>query len=222
MILLDLDGTLTDPAEGITGCIQSALKSMGCPVPDAQCLRGWIGPPLLESFTAWFDATGTRADPELALALYRERFADTGWRENAVYPGIPEALAALRTDGARLLLATSKPRVFAQRIVNHFGLDAWLDRVYGSELDGRRADKVALLAHVIGHAGLNAKECMMIGDREHDMLAARHHGLRAVGVLWGYGSERELRAAGAECLLDEPQQLMGILERCKDDKPRSS
>lgn len=219
-ILLDLDGTLTDPGLGIGRCIAFALEGLGLPLPAPAELRSWIGPPLRHSFARYFENLDVPADPDTALARYRERFGETGIFENELYPGIPDWLAGLAQDGNRLLLATSKPHVYANRIVRHFGLDAWLEGIYGSELDGRRVDKVELLAHVIEREGLDASECMMIGDREHDMLAARFHGMTAVGVLWGYGSERELTLAGAHRLITEPQQLDTILSTCRNDRQK--
>lgn len=208
--LLDLDGTLTDPYPGISACIRQALQQMGIPEPGPDQLRGWIGPPLLDSFARHFRSLGLAADPQLALSLYRERFASRGLFENSVYPGVAESLAKLRSAGLRLCLATSKPRVYALRIVAHFGLDAWLDECYGSELDGKRSDKVELLEYVLEHEGIAANCCAMIGDRRHDMEAARYHGLRAIGVLWGYGSREELLQAGAEALATEPAELPAL------------
>ena len=202
---------MTDPFPGISRCIVHALTELGLPIPDRDGLRRWIGPPLLDSFRDWFERKKIEADPDAALALYRQRFADIGLYENAVYEGIPEALDALVGAGHSLLLATAKPEVFARRIVAHFSLDRWLQQVHGSELDGRRGNKTELLQHILDEHGLDANLCMMIGDREHDMLAARHHGISAIGVLWGYGSEEELRASGAESLVREPQQLPGII-----------
>ena len=207
--LLDLDGTLTDPFIGISRCIAHALENLGHRVPADNELRSWIGPPLQLSFRAYLESRGG-GDAERAVFLYRERFAATGLYENAVYPGLPEALADLKTRGFRLLLATAKPAVYARRIVDHFGLGALLDGVYGSELDGRRTDKTHLLAHLLAAENVHAGECIMIGDREHDMRAAVHHSMKSAGVLWGYGSARELLESGAERLLDCPADLRKI------------
>jgi phosphoglycolate phosphatase len=203
---------LTDPFKGIARCIEHALSELGLPVPDKHALRPWIGPPLLESFAAWFEYLGVSASPRQALALYRERFAGTGLYENEVYPGIPDVLRQLSDHGYRLILATAKPGVFARPIVDHFGLDRWLAGVYGSELDGRRTDKVELLQFILEREALEPGQCVMIGDREHDMRAARYHGMGAIGVLWGYGSDRELLDSGADRLVTEPQQLTTILD----------
>ena len=219
-IALDLDGTLTDPGEGIFACVRHALRALNLPVPTDDSLRAWIGPPLLGSFTAWYDEIGADKDPHQALALYRERFSAVGLFENEVYPGMEAALDGLREAGHRLYLATSKPEVYARRITSHFGLDTRLQGVYGSELDGRRADKVELLRHILAREGIDPATCAMVGDREYDMRAARAHGMLAVGVLWGYGSQRELEAAGAQALATNPQHLLDILTACRNDKPR--
>lgn len=210
-LLLDLDGTLTDPYEGIATCVLHALRRLHAPEPDAEALRDWIGPPLKASFQAWFDEHGLTVSTERAVAVYRERFATEGWRENRVYEGIPAALDELALRGHRLLVATSKPAVFARRICRHFGLDAPMHAIYGSELDGRRADKGELLAFLLRRENLSANQCMMIGDRKHDMLAARSLGVAAMGVLWGYGDRPELEASGAQHLVSEPQQLSIII-----------
>jgi phosphoglycolate phosphatase len=201
--IFDLDGTLTDPKLGITRSIQYALERLGEPVPQADALTWMIGPPLIRSFAK---LVGEVAAPE-ALALYRERFSTVGLSENAVYPGIPEALAQLRAQGVRLFVATSKPHVYARPIVEHFGLSAYFEAVYGSELDNRNADKADLLRVLIREQALDPREAVMIGDREHDAIGARANGLAAIGVSWGYGSRAELAAAGVAMIADSPDEL---------------
>ena len=205
-VLFDLDGTLTDPREGITRCIAHALERMGVAPPPLDALTFAIGPPLRDSL-AQLLGTRERAAVERALALYRERFADVGLFENAPYAGIHEALAAIRGAGARLFVATSKPHVYAERIVRHFGLDAHFVEVHGCELDGTREDKRDLLAHLLPRHGIAPEHAVMIGDRGVDMRAARHHGVRAVGALWGYGTAEELETAGAHVLCESPAGL---------------
>ncbi len=211
-ILLDLDGTLTDPFDGISRCIIHALENMGLPAPSTVELRGWVGPPLRRSFATYLERVGG-GEAERALALYRQRFGRQGWRENTVYEGIPEVLSTLRMAGHQLLLATAKPRVYAQRIVAHFHLAPHLSAVHGSELDGRHSDKAELIAHILEHEGLAAKQCVMVGDRGDDMRAARDHGIPGVGVLWGFGTADELLAAGAACLAGHPAELAEQLRR---------
>lgn len=203
--MLDLDGTLTDPAEGITRCIQHALQRLDRPVPGRDALLGCIGPPLHASFVELLD--GDESLAHRAVALYRERFGDVGLYENALYPCIDEALNHLRVRGARLFLATSKPTVYARRIVAHFELDRKLEGVFGSELDGRLTNKAELLAHVLERTGCDVRTSVMVGDRRHDAEGARANDVRPVGVLWGYGSRRELIDAGVSGLLDVPADL---------------
>lgn len=204
-LLFDLDGTLTDSRAGIVACIRHALGQMGATaMPDDDALHACLGPPLRGSFASLLD-TGDTAIIDRAIGHYRERFADVGWRENAVYPGITVALAALAARGHRMIVCTSKPAVYARRIVTHFGLDEVLVQVYGSGLDGSLDDKRELLAHLIHGEGLDPSRTRMIGDRHHDVRAARANGTAAVGVLWGYGSRAEL--ADADLLVATPEAL---------------
>ena len=209
-ILFDLDGTLTDPREGITRSIAYALERMGVAPPPLDALTFAIGPPLRRSL-AQLLGDDTPAAVERALALYRERFADVGLFENAVYDGVGAALAALTGSGATLVVATSKPRVYAERIIRHFALDAHFKAIHGCELDGTREDKRDLLAHLLPHHGFDARHAVMIGDRGVDMIAARHHGLAALGALWGYGSREELAQAGAQRFCERPRDLPAVL-----------
>ena len=208
-LLFDLDGTLTDPREGITRCIAHALGRMGLEPPPLDALTFAIGPPLRGSF-AQLLACEDRERIEQAVAHYRERFADVGLFENAIYPGIAEALQEL--GDAQLFVATSKPQVYAERIVRHFGLEAHFLAIHGCELDGTREDKRDLLAHLMEVRGVRASDAVMIGDRGADMRAGRHHGMRALGVRWGYGSDDELREAGAHALCDSPGALAAAIE----------
>jgi phosphoglycolate phosphatase len=207
-VLFDLDGTLTDPREGIVACIQHALASLLRPVPDESALLKFIGPPLRDCFR---ELLGSDDGVEAAVAAYRDRFRAVGMLENAVYEGIPEALATLRTRGARLYVATSKPRVFAERILEHFDLAKHFTATYGSELDGTRSDKRELIAHVLAESRLSPHSTVMVGDRSHDVLGARANAVLPVGVLWGYGSREELTAAGAERLCVDPSELERIV-----------
>ncbi|MES2463249.1 MAG: HAD family hydrolase [Armatimonadota bacterium] len=205
-LLFDLDGTLTDPAEGITRCLTYALEKLGRLVPCESELRACIGPPLQETLPVLL---GTN-DPVLAcdaLGLYRERFSSIGKFENAVYPGIPEALTALCSHGYRLLIATSKPTVYAKDILSYFGLDAFFEGVYGSELSGERSDKTALIKYLLADRGLAADACLMIGDRKQDVVGAHQNGVACIGVLWGFGSQEELTSAGADWLCSLPSHL---------------
>jgi phosphoglycolate phosphatase len=207
-ILFDLDGTLTDPQEGITRCIAHALERLSVEAPPLAELTWAIGPPLRASL-ARLIGTEDRDAVETAIGHYRERFADVGLFENAVYDGIPEVLASLA--GAPLFVATSKPQVYAERILRHFDLDRHFVAIHGCELDGTREDKRDLLAHLLAHHGVDPREAVMIGDRGVDMRAARHHGVAALGALWGYGDEAELREHGAQALCEMPAGLAGAI-----------
>ncbi|HEY8566126.1 MAG TPA: HAD hydrolase-like protein [Beijerinckiaceae bacterium] len=200
--LFDLDGTLTDPKPGITRSIQYALERLGEPVPEADALTWMIGPPLEPSF-AQIVGPGRAAE---AVRLYRERYAVTGLYENEVIPGIPDCLERLRGTH-RLFVATSKPHVYGRRIVEHFGLMRFFEAFHGSELDGTNADKRDLLRHLVAVEGLDPTRTVMIGDREHDVFGAAAVGSPAIGVLWGYGSEAELEAAGAAAIVTEVPEI---------------
>ena len=170
--------------------------------------RGILGPPLRASFVQML---GNEAAADLAVAHYRERFSDIGLYENRVYAGVEEVLTTLRQSGRRLFVATSKPHVYAARIIEHFDLRRHFERVFGSELDGRRADKSDLLAYALKTAAVDSSHAIMIGDRSHDMIGARNNGIRGIGVLYGYGSEQELTAAGASQLCATPKAVLDCL-----------
>jgi phosphoglycolate phosphatase len=211
ILLLDLDGTLSDNYTGIAASIRHALARLdACDPGDAE-LRRCVGPPLRESFARLIvDADTARV--EQAIDAYRERYGQLGWQENVAYPGIGAALEALAAQGTRLFVCTSKPEVFATRIVTHFGFDAFIERVYGADLAGTLDDKRKLLAHLIANESLDPSRCTMVGDRHHDIRAARVNGTCAAGVLWGYGSREEL--ADADRLLEQPAQLTSLVDAC--------
>jgi len=204
-IFFDLDGTLTDPKPGITGSIQYALRKLGRPVPSQDELTWCIGPPLRASFATLL---GGEEHADHAVALYRERFGDVGLFENAVYPDIAQVLASLRQGPRRTFVATSKPHVFATRIIAHFGLSGYFDHVFGSEFDGTRVNKVDLLAYALEQTGADPAQAVMIGDRSHDVIGAKRNGIRAVGVTYGYGTAEELIEAGASHLCASPRAVL--------------
>ncbi len=206
-ILFDLDGTLTDPADGITACIQHALRGLGRSVPSREELLSFIGPPLHVSFR---DLLLDDALTDDAVALYRERFADVGLFENRLYAGIPSLLETLQQDGHTLYVATSKPHVYAERIIEHFDLSRFFSAVHGPEFDGTRSDKAELIAHIVACERLASSDTWMVGDRAFDIAGARANAIRSVGVLWGYGSHEELSDAGATELVDRPSRLPAI------------
>lgn len=203
-IFFDLDGTLTDPKPGITGSIQYALRKLDRPVPSQDELTWCIGPPLRASFAVLL---GGEELADRAVELYRERFGDVGLFENAVYPDIEHMLAELRQAPRRMFVATSKPHVFATRIVAHFGLSGYFDHVFGSELDGTRVNKADLLAYALEQTGVDPAQALMIGDRSHDVIGAKKNGIRAVGVTYGYGTAAELIEAGASHLCASPRAV---------------
>jgi phosphoglycolate phosphatase len=205
-LLFDLDGTLTDSFSGITRSIQHGLRSLGLAAPPAESLRWCIGPPFQESLPILLGATNAHLAGAV-LAKYRERYGSVGLFENEAYPGIENALAELNQRGHRLFVATSKWAVFARRIVSHFGLAKYFCSVDGSESDGTRKNKAELIAHILKREAIAPGEAIMIGDRKHDILGARHNGVAALGVLWGYGSREELEMAGARACLASPKEL---------------
>lgn len=205
-ILFDLDGTLTDPGAGIVSCIRYALERLGRDLPADQALLRYIGPPLRESFGELLN-TSDKCAIDHVVNVYRERYSTIGLLENEVYPGIPEALAKLSERGDTLFVATSKPEIYAQRILEHFGLAGHFRKIWGCELDGTRSDKGELIAHLLKHEKLAPAETLMIGDRSHDAVGARANSIVPVGVLWGYGDEAELTSAQCKTLLSTPSEL---------------
>ena len=206
-IYFDLDGTLTDPFEGITKCILYALDQLGFPHPGDDYLHRCIGPPLYDTFP---DMVGQDLTLR-AVDLYRERFNDVGWCENVPYDGIHDALDRIAKQGHKLFVATSKPHVAARRIVEHFEFAQYFDQVYGCELDGTRANKVELLAYAVAE-NPNAASRTMIGDRKHDLIGATANGMRPIGVAYGYGGVEELLAANADAIAASPDELPTLLE----------
>ena len=201
---LDLDGTLTDPALGITSCIAYALARLNVAVPPASELHFAIGPPLRGTFATLIGSDDTKVI-EQAMVFYRERFADVGLFENVMYEGVPEMLATLKARNIALLLATAKPHVYARRILAHFNILSPFDAVYGSELDGVRQHKGDLLAYLMVQEGIDPRSTVMIGDRHHDIDAAHANGCRAIGGTYGYGCATEL--AHADRLCGSPAQI---------------
>ena len=207
-LFFDLDGTLTDPKPGITGSIQYALEKLDRPVPSRDELTWCIGPPLRASFAALL---GGEELADRAVVLYRERFSDVGLFENSLYPDIPAVLATLAQSPRRMFVATSKPHVFASRIIEHFGLAGYFEHVFGSELDGTRVHKADLLAYALAETGVDPSQALMIGDRSHDVAGAKANGVEAIGVTYGYGSPEELIEAGAADLCASPGAIPQII-----------
>ncbi|SEE09914.1 phosphoglycolate phosphatase [Rhizobiales bacterium GAS191] len=208
-VLLDLDGTITDPARGIIGSVQYALRELGAEVPDFEALRWVIGPPLRPSFE---ELLGSAERVEDAIALYRSRYQGSGGMfEALLYAGIADALRSLATEGYALRLATSKPHVFARPILAHFDVDGHFAAIHGSELDGRNDDKGDLIGHILETDRIDAADAVMVGDRKYDVVGAARHGIATIGALWGHGGQAELVAAGAAALCERPQELPALV-----------
>lgn len=208
-LLFDLDGTLTDPMVGITSSVQYALEKFGIHVRYLKELIPFIGPPLAESFQKFYGFS--KEDAEKAIQYYREYYAPKGIFENEVYEGIPEMLAHLTEAGFTLLVATSKPTVFARKVLKHFGMEDYFFFVGGSELDGSRTKKAEVISYILKTCGIEAKEAIMIGDRRHDIEGGKACGLESVGVLYGYGTEQELTEAGADHIIRTVAELEDYL-----------
>ena len=207
-LFFDLDGTLIDSAEGITRSVSYAFEQLGHPVPSQAELRGWIGPALRTSF---LPLLGDEARVEQAMALYLERYSREGWTELSVYDGVAEMLDAVHGAGHRLAVVTAKNEDNARKILAGLPFGDRFDDVIGSSRDGRLTHKVDLIAEALRRFELSAEQCLMIGDRRMDIEGAREHGMRNIGVLWGFGSEDELREAGAQHLAAAPVQLPALL-----------
>ena len=208
-LLFDLDGTLTDPMVGITSSVQYALEKFGVRVRYLKELIPFIGPPLAESFQKFYGFS--KEDAERAIQYYREYYAPKGIFENEVYEGISEMLAHLTEAGFTLLVATSKPTVFAKKVLKHFGMEEYFSFVGGSELDGSRTKKAEVISYILKICGIRAKEAIMIGDRRHDIEGGKACGLESVGVLYGYGTEQELTEAGADHIIRTVAELEDYL-----------
>lgn len=209
-VLFDLDGTLTDPAEGITASLAHALEKMGVPVPEKSFLTRYIGPPLLDSFAVDFHFS--EEESLRALRFYREYFTARGIFENAMYDGIPTLLKALKERGITVSLATSKPEPYAVRILEHFGIAEYFDYVAGSTLDEKRSKKEEVIRYALDSLGVAAEKTIaMVGDREYDIFGARAVGITPIGVSYGYGTREELEKAGATDVAESVSALAALL-----------
>ncbi len=209
VVLFDLDGTLTDPALGITKSVAYALESFGIHTQDLGELCKFIGPPLKDSFMEYYGFSEEQAIA--GIAKYREYFRETGIYENKLYPGVKEMLEKLKDNGMRLILATSKPKVFADIILEHFDIMKYFELTCGCELDGTRGKKSEVILYAMETAGLSADSTIMVGDRKHDVLGAKEAGIGSIGVLFGYGGYDELREAGADVIVATVWELGEVL-----------
>ena len=207
--LFDLDGTLTDPAIGITNSVMHALEKYDIHVGDRSELYPFIGPPLDYSFKTFYGFTDEQAVQ--AIKYYREYFSVTGLFENSVYEGIPEMLENLKEKGVKIALATSKPYEFSIKILKHFDLYKYFDFFGAATMDGRISKKEDVISTLLDEMGVqNKDEIMMVGDRHHDIDGAKANGLKSAGVLWGYGSAEELEQAGADYVLASSSELLSL------------
>lgn len=214
-LLFDLDGTLTDPKVGITTCVQYALRDLGIEEPDLDKLEPFIGPPLKDSFMEFYGMDGEQADR--AMKKYRERFSTTGLYENEIYPGIADMLRDLKNKGFQLAVASSKPTVFVEKILEHFDIRQYFQAVVGSELDGSRVSKDQVvqeaLRQLFGDRPIICQEVYMIGDRRFDMEGARAMNVESIGVTYGYGGMEELKEARADYIVESVEELHELLLR---------
>lgn len=215
-VLFDLDGTLTDPKEGITKSVAYALEAYGIHVEDLDSLCKFIGPPLKDSFVKFYGFSEEQGYE--AVEKYREYFRPHGVYENKVYAGVDKLLAELKASGKMTILATSKPTVFANTILEHFDLMKYFDVVCGSELDGSRVKKGDVITYALEQVaekdtGFDKSKAVMIGDREHDILGAKENGLDSIGVLYGYGDRAEHEAAGADYIVETVEELIKTLDK---------
>ncbi len=208
--LFDLDGTLTDPFLGITNSVAYSLKHYGINVEDRKELACFIGPPLYESYEKYYGFSHEGAVE--AVEKYREYYRDKGIFENRLYDGAEQLLATLKEKGFTVALATSKPEVFALRILEHFGILKYFDVVVGSLLDGSRVKKGEVIDETLKRLDFPNKDCcVMIGDRSHDIVGARENGIDCLGVLFGYGDRKELSNAGADYIAQNFEDIKEFL-----------
>lgn len=211
-ILIDLDGTLTDPKVGITSSARYGLNKVGRPIAETENIDWIIGPPLKASLAKLLNVDVNDDLAEQALLGYRERFAVTGLFENHLFEDVPATLAELKARGYRLFLATAKPEMYAKQILEHFNLLQYFEYPYGSELNGERTNKADLIAYILEKEKLIPEECLMVGDREHDIFGARKNGIETIAVTYGYGSAQELDQAQPKARISTFADLLVFLE----------
>ncbi|MBJ8069397.1 phosphoglycolate phosphatase [Bacillus mycoides] len=207
--LFDLDGTLTDPKEGIINSVLYALEKIGIEEVNISELDSFIGPPIQQSFVDRYNMN--EIEVERAVFYFREYLKQSGLLENKVYDGIGALLQELKDAGNRLFVATSKPTVFAEQVIEHFQLTSFFEEIVGSNLDGTRIKKEEIIAHILQtNEELQKEEMVMIGDRKHDVIGANSNGIASIGVLYGYGNENELSDAGAIHIVKDVEELQSF------------
>lgn len=211
-ILFDLDGTLTDSSSGIINSLMYAFEKLDFKIGSREELRAFIGPPLIDMMMEQYGFSREKATH--GLKFYREYFRDKGIFENSVYDGIPEMLRDLQSRGYKLVLATSKPEEFAKRILEHFDIAKYFYFIGGSDMGETRSSKSAVIEYVMDNCDIKEPDkCIMVGDREHDVIGARKFNIRTVGVLFGYGSREELENAGAAYIIETVEELGKLLAK---------
>lgn len=210
-VLFDLDGTLTDPGEGITNSVMYALKKFGIVVEDRAELYKFIGPPLVDSFKEFYGFSDEKAWQ--AVEFYREYFGDKGLFENRVYRGIIEVLEKLNANGVKLYVATSKPTMYTLKILEKFKLLEYFDVVSGSAMDEKNSDKATIIKYAVDKGSIPCEKALMVGDRKFDILGAKANNMDSVGVLFGYGGKEELTNAQATYIIETPEELLNIVLR---------
>ena len=209
-ILFDLDGTLTDPKEGITGCVRYALPFLGIDPPPSDELLDFIGPPLVDSFIRRFGMT--KEDAEFTLQKYRERFSTVGMFENRVYDGVPKMLEHLKNAGCTLAVASLKPLVFVEKILEKFSLSKFFSVIAGSDLEGKKHTKKQIIDDVLSALPpISKSNIVMVGDRYQDIEGAKQAGIISIGVTYGYAAIGELESAGADYICATPAEVVKIL-----------
>lgn len=210
VVLFDLDGVLTDPKTGITKAVQHALSKLGTHENDLSKLTVFIGPPLRESFIKYYSFDDLTI--EKAIKFYRQYFNEKGMFENIVYKGIEDLLITLKKNKIKLIVATSKPTEYAQKILKHFALDKYFDLIIGSNLDGTRESKTEVIEHILNNLNhIPKSEIVMIGDKVHDILGAKNNNIDSIGVTYGYGAEQEIISANPTYLVHTTNQLRDLL-----------
>lgn len=211
-VLFDVDGTLTDNKVGITTCVQLALSHFGIHEENLDALEPFIGPPLKQSFMKFYGLSDSEA--EKAIEVYRSRFSTIGLFENEMYPGVDQMLCSLRNAGYQICVASSKPTVFVEQILEHFDIKKYFHHVVGSFLDGRRVEKDEIVEEALRLLGVTEetkKEAVMIGDRKFDVEGAKRHGVDSIAVAYGYGTPEELAAAKPDYLVSSVRELEDLL-----------
>lgn len=209
-VLFDLDGTISDSGRGITNSVKYSLEKFGIEESDYEKLKRFVGPPLYDSYESFYGFSHEKAVK--AVGYYREYYNADGIFELELYDGIIDLLKYIQESGRKIILATSKPEIYAEKIAEHFGFKEYFDNISGSLLDGRRVKKAEVIAYALESAGItNTTNCIMIGDRDYDIIGAKAFGMDSIGVTYGYGTKAELADAGATYIVDKAEEIKNII-----------